>query len=606
MPGKISKSFIDQLLARIDIVEVIDRRVPLKRGGREYLACCPFHEEKTPSFTVSPGKQFFHCFGCGANGTAIGFLMDYGNLGFVEAIEELAESVGVEVVREDGRGRASATSASAAGDSTGPLAKIIGEANRWFQQQLREHADAKRAIAYLKSRGLDGRVAAAFGIGFAPGGDYGGDQLARALGGDEDRRRHLHKAGLVGRDEKSGRVYDRFRDRVIFPIEDHRGRVVAFGGRILGDGEPKYLNSPETPLFHKGAELYALDRARREIGLSRRALVVEGYMDVVGLAQFGVVNAVATLGTATTRTHLQRLFRLAPEIVFCFDGDRAGRAAAWKALQTALSEMRDERQVGFLFLPEGEDPDSIVRAEGRDGFEQRVDGKSSLEDFLFAHLGEQVNSATRDGKARLVALAQPLLAQLPRGALREMLSQRLTTETGLSAHQIGESATTTRARGAMRGARADAPQGQLSPLALAVSLLLQHPHLAASTPAPSSLAQLDLRGAEVLREIIAAIARDGDITTARLIESFRDDDKTHAYLQRLAARDNHIDDDALTAQFNDTLERLLEQQTDQHRLALIAQLRKELSADEERRLKQEMKALLDARHQSLQARAEAK
>ena len=407
MAGRIPRDFIDQLLMRVDVVEVIDRRVPLTRKGTEYKACCPFHEEKTPSFTVSQIKQFYHCFGCGANGTAIGFLMEYANLGFVEAVEELAEGAGLQVPVEDARqsGRYPGKSGGKSGEeSPALLVEIVAEANRWFQQQLRG-PQAKQAIAYLKGRGLDGRIAADFGIGYAPD---GWDNLATALGNSEIRRRQLLKAGLVAkRDDRRAAVksanranehsnehsndqsndhsngmpdaqsnpesnpelnlYDRFRNRVIFPIEDHRGRVVAFGGRILGEGEPKYLNSPETPLFHKGAELYGLHRARRAIGQAGHSIVVEGYMDVVSLAQFGVDNSVATLGTATTRTHVQRLFRLAPEIVFCFDGDRAGRAAAWKAMQIALPEMRDGRQVGFLFLPEGEDPDSCDsrRRKGR-------------------------------------------------------------------------------------------------------------------------------------------------------------------------------------------------------------------------------------------------
>ena len=316
MAGKIPSNFIDDLIARVDIVDVVDRRVPLVRKGREYQACCPFHEEKTPSFTVSPSKQFYHCFGCGAHGTAIGFLMDYANLSFVEAIEELADSMGLEVPKEaGGRQRQDPN------ESPGQLLKIIEQASYWFGQQLRNHPEGKQAIEYLKRRGLDGKTAASFGVGYAPDSWNG---LANALGSDEESRIRLEKAGLTAKREASdsNAYYDRFRGRVMFPIEDHRGRIVAFGGRIIGEGEPKYLNSPETSLFHKGAELYGLHRARRAIGQENRSIVVEGYMDVIGLAQYGVDYAVATLGTATTRTHLQRLFRLAPEIIFCFDGDR--------------------------------------------------------------------------------------------------------------------------------------------------------------------------------------------------------------------------------------------------------------------------------------------
>lgn len=596
MAGRIPKAFIDQVLSRVDIVDVIERRVPLTRAGGEYKACCPFHEEKTPSFTVSPAKQFYHCFGCGAHGSAIGFLMDYAHLSFVEAVEELAEGVGLQVPSET-----TPQAAQPADSSLPSLLQIVEQANHWFQQQLRTHAEGKRAVAYLKERGLDGRTAADFGIGYAP---KGWDNLARALGTDAKRRRQLQKAGLVAENDQA-KLYDRFRGRVIFPIEDHRGRVVAFGGRILGAGEPKYLNSPETPLFHKGAELYRLDSARQAIGKSEFSIVVEGYMDVVGLAQFGIDNAVATLGTATTRTHLQRLFRLAPRIVFCFDGDRAGRAAAWKALQTALPEMRDDRQAGFLFLPEGEDPDSVVRAEGRDGFAERVDQALALEDFLLEHLIEQVDMATPAGLARLVDLADPMIAQLPAGARQELLYKRLTETTGLSSHQLKSHSAHSAGRAARRRpAQPDSPmQGQLSPLALAISLLLQHPQLAASIPQPDALKKLNLRGAPILLELIEQIIRQPDITTARLLESFRQE-PTHDYLEKLATRAHYIDEAVLAEHFNDALARLLDHQDEQRRLALFEKIRQGVpEGAEKQRLQQEMKALLDARNEKLKARA---
>ena len=467
--------------------------MPLTRKGKEYQACCPFHDEKTPSFTVSPTKQFYHCFGCGAHGTAIGFLMEYVNMGFVEAVEELAEGVGLQVPSDSTQ-----HSGRPSNEAPGQLFKIVEEANYWFQQQLRTHAEAKTAIAYLKKRGLDGRIAASFGIGYAP---ESWDDLAAALGAGEIRQQQLLKAGLVAKRDNSGQgkpgrdkpgVYDRFRGRVIFPIEDHRGRVVAFGGRILGEGEPKYLNSPETPLFHKGAELYGLHRARREIGNQDHSIVVEGYMDVVSLAQFGIDNAVATLGTATTRTHLQRLFRLASEIVFCFDGDRAGRSAAWKAMQVVLPEMQDGRQVGFLFLPDGEDPDTVVRAESREGFEKRVKAASSLPDFLFDSLVSRVDMERMDGKARLVSLARPLIEQLPEGVLREMMFSRLSSLSGLTVQQLGkrnaEAPMVPRRRS---GQNKPLDQGQISPLAFATSLLLQNPELAASIPDPRSTRQIE-------------------------------------------------------------------------------------------------------------------
>ena len=616
MAGKIPQAFIDQVLVRVDIVDVIDRRVPLDRKGKEYQACCPFHEEKTPSFTVSPAKQFYYCFGCNAHGTAITFLMEYANLGFVEAVEELAEGAGLPMPDNAG------PQAAVAGQAPAPLLAIVAEANHWFQQQLRTHAGAKQAIAYLKGRGLDGRIAADFGIGYAPD---GWDNLARALGTDKTRQQQLLKAGLVAARDKfdtksggksgdksasksDGGLYDRFRSRVIFPIEDHRGRVVAFGGRILGEGEPKYLNSPETPLFHKGAELYGLHRARREIGQAGRSIVVEGYMDVVSLAQFGITNAVATLGTATTPTHVQRLFRLAPEIVFCFDGDRAGRAAAWKAMQASLPEMRDGRQLGFLFLPEGEDPDTVVRAEKKDGFAGRVEQASSLENFLFDSLRAQVDMTTRAGQAKLVGLVGPLIDELPDGAYRAMLTNRVTTETGLSIKfgvQSGTPSsgfTSKSTRGRRPGPEKSLQQGQPSPLALATSLLLQNPSLAAGIPDPEALKKLDARGAEVLLGLIEKITVDPEVTTARLLEAFRGD-PTHKYLEKLAGRRNLISSGALTAQFNDALDRLLENHAEQRRLSLIEKLRQGPEGAEKQALEREMKALLDARKETLKARA---
>ncbi|MDD9822691.1 MAG: DNA primase [Gammaproteobacteria bacterium] len=628
MAGRIPERFIDQLLNRVDIVDVIDSRVPLRKAGGEYKACCPFHDEKTPSFTVSPAKQFYHCFGCGAHGSAIGFLMQYANFSFVEAVEELAAMAGLQVPRErakgqGGQGGRAGPGGAAGAEQTAPLLEVVAEANRWFQQQLRApHGQA--AVDYLKQRGLDGRTAADFGIGYAPDNWSG---LADALGGG-GKSKQLQQAGLLMRRDSAGgnsgagpgtgtgtgnsgpasAFYDRFRHRVMFPIEDSRGRVVGFGGRMLGDGEPKYLNSPETPLFHKGSELYHLHRARRAVGQAGRAIVVEGYMDVVALAQFGVGNAVATLGTATTRAHIQRLFRLAPGIVFCFDGDRAGRAAAWKALQSALPEMHDGRRAAFLFLPDGEDPDSVVRAEGGDGFAGRVEQATALEDFLFETLTAQVDMASAAGRAALVAAAKPLLAQLPREALREALTNRLRFDTGLAAHQIdagpgAEHVHGVHGRGRRRGSghagagrgRDAMRQAQLAPLALALSLLLQHPRLASSIADREwgALRRLDENGAEVLLALLDKIAADPVITTARLLESMRAA-PSYARLAELAARPHLVAAEALESQFNDTLARLLQQHTERRRLHLIERLRRAPAA-EKRQLQRELKALLDAR-----------
>ena len=415
MAGRIPKQFIDDLITRVDIVELIDERVPLKKAGKDYKANCPFHEEKTPSFTVSADKQFYHCFGCGVHGTAIGFLMEYDHMSFPEAVEELARRAGVEIPR--------ATYSAAAPEApVGPdLLELMRDAARLYRSQLREHPQAPIAIDYLKGRGITGEIAKEFELGFAPD---GWDNLLKVLGGDEEgsparsasssshkySRESLVTAGLAIKKDGGG-YYDRFRARIMFPIHDHRGRIVGFGGRVLDKGEPKYLNSPETPLFHKGRELYGLYHAREPIKRENRVLVVEGYMDVVALAQYGIDFAVATLGTATTRDHLERLFRHAPEVIFCFDGDRAGREAAWRALETTLPVLRDGRQASFLFLPEGEDPDTLVRKEGAEAFRARLRTAKPLPDFLFETLVRQVDLTRLDGRARLVELARPHLSK---------------------------------------------------------------------------------------------------------------------------------------------------------------------------------------------------
>ena len=434
MPGPIPDTFIDQLIARVDIVSVIDQRVPLKQKGKEFMACCPFHEEKTPSFSVSQPKQFYHCFGCGAHGTAIGFLMNYENLGFVEAVTALADSVGLEVPRSGSGPRDDAAIQRSKG-----LQDMLDRAHAWFRKQLETHKDSWLARGYLKERGLDQDTVESFGIGFAADEWQG---LIGVLGKEQRDLDLLLEAGLAARSEKgggaAGRCYDRFRGRIIFPIENLQGRIVGFGGRIIGDGNPKYLNSPETPLFHKRTELYGLHRARRAIGQEKRCIIVEGYMDVIGLAQFGIGNVVATLGTATTREHVQRLFRMTEDIVFCFDGDRAGRAAAEKAMQVVLPEMQDGRQAGFLFLAEGEDPDTTVRKEGREGFQARLDRATPLPDLLLDTLAGQADMSRLDGQARLVSLARPLMAQLPEGAIRELIIGRLSTISDLPDSRLRE------------------------------------------------------------------------------------------------------------------------------------------------------------------------
>lgn len=413
MTGRIPQTFIDDLLARTDIVGVIETRVPLKRAGRNYAACCPFHKEKTPSFTVSPDKQFFYCFGCGATGNAIGFLMDYERRSFPEAVDELAGRAGLTVPHEGGDddGQASRTRV---------LYDVLALADRSYQEQLRKHSLRDRAVDYLRKRGLTGEIARRFGMGYAP---PGWDHLFSSLGGDESKNSLLIDAGLIV--AQDGKTYDRFRDRVMFPIRDLRGRVIGFGGRVIGDGKPKYLNSPETAVFHKGRELYGLYEAKQANKALERLLVVEGYMDVIALAQQGITNAVATLGTACTGDHVDLLFRHANEIVFCFDGDTAGRKAAWRALEAALPKMQDGRTARVLFLPAQHDPDSLVRSEGVAAFNELLTKADSVDDVLFRELASRVDLSRTDGRARLASLAKPYLAQVPGEVLRSLMTQKL-------------------------------------------------------------------------------------------------------------------------------------------------------------------------------------
>ena len=426
--GRIPQQFIDELIARTDIVELIGARVPLKKSGREYKACCPFHTEKTPSFWVSPDKQFYHCFGCGKHGTALGFLMEHDHMAFPEAVEELAVRLGLEVPHEGGVERA-------AQRVDEPLYELLARVARFYTEQL---ARESRARDYLAKRGLTAATCERFAIGYALD---SWNELLRRFGASDAERRRLTDTGLIiererGAGREGERYYDRFRDRVIFPIRDARGRVIAFGGRVIDAGEPKYLNSPETALFHKGRELYGLYETRRARRSLDKLVVVEGYMDVVSLHQAGVDYAVATLGTATTVEHFRRIFRLVPAVVFAFDGDRAGRAAAWRALQQALPEAREGREIRFLFLPQGEDPDTLILAEGRAAFEERLARAVPLSEYLVRELSEQADLSSADGRARFAEQARPLFARVPEGVYRALLLERLAQVVGLSASRL--------------------------------------------------------------------------------------------------------------------------------------------------------------------------
>ena len=553
MPGRIPRPFIDDLLARVDIVEVIDEYVPLVSAGRDFKACCPFHTEKTPSFTVSRAKQFYHCFGCQANGTAISFLMEYARLDFVEAIEELAHRVGVEVPKAAG--------SSPERPSTEPILRILERASRFYRRQLRQHPRANRAVDYLRSRGVSGEVAAAFHIGFAP---PGWDNLVRGLE-SEGAGSLMVQAGLAAKREGGG-FYDRLRDRIVYPILDRRSRTVGFGGRSIGDDTPKYLNTPETPVFHKGRELYGLPQARAAGG--QRVVVVEGYMDVVALAQHGVGNSVATLGTALTPEHLKQLFRIWPDVVFCFDGDEAGSRAAWRALETALPLLRDGRQALFMFLPAGEDPDSLVRARGREHFEACVDGAESLGTFLFDRLKAQVNLGTLDGRARLYETARPLLDNLPTGAFRELADRNLEQLTGLRVGGASSVSGATGGSGPRR--RGPSPSNRaagavISPVRKAITLLVQHPSLASAAGPSEGLQGIDLPGAALLAELIELVKRDPHLSTGALLEHYREDKGVGRHLASLAAEPLDLEEGlsdyekALEREFRDCLRRIEQQ-----------------------------------------------
>jgi len=511
MGGLIPESFIEELLGRADIVELIERRVPLKRAGREYQACCPFHDEKTPSFTVSPQKQFYHCFGCGAHGSAIGFLMNYEGLEFVDAVEELARHTGLKVPRE----------ASQKPRPSVGLYELMESASAWYQGELKK---SQEAIDYLKQRGLSGEVSREFSIGFAPA---GWDKLLSHLGTDDKKVSLLKQAGMLSQG-KSG-VYDKFRHRIMFPIHDRRGRVIAFGGRALDDDGPKYLNSPETELFHKGRELYGLYLARKSQAKLDRIIVVEGYMDVVALAQFGFGNCVATLGTATNSEQAETLFRAADEVIFCFDGDRAGRKAAWRALEATLPRLRDGRQARFLFLPEGEDPDSMVRSKGAEAFSTLMDEAQAMSGFFFDRYTANVDLSSIDGRAKLVEQARPQIDQIPPGVFHDMMFSRLEA---LAQHRLdGSRNSPSRQFGTAPIGRK--PAQKRTPMRLALAHLVQNPKLSIEAGDAGSLSGCDLPGFEIYQELVDFCAKRPNMSTAQLLELWREN-PAQSHLRTLA------------------------------------------------------------------------
>jgi DNA primase len=536
----IPESFIQELLHRIDVVDLIDGYVPLKKAGANFAACCPFHNEKSPSFTVSPTKQFYHCFGCGAHGTAISFLMEYSGLGFIDAIKELSHRVGLQVPEDEGR-------RSHDGPKMTALTDIMARAAKYYYEQLK---CSDKAIDYLKKRGVSGEIAQKFGIGYAPD---GWQNLGAAF--EDYTLTELQVAGLVIKNEQ-GRLYDRFRDRVMFPIMNQKGEVIAFGGRVLGEGEPKYLNSPETPLFEKGREVFGLPQARAALREKDTAIVVEGYMDVVALAQHGVGNSVATLGTATTATHVQKLLRQVDRIVYCFDGDAAGRKAAWRALENSLEALPEQKSIGFVFLPEADDPDSFVRSQGTEAFERMIVQAMPLSEFLLRELASHCDMTSAEGRAKLVAEAKPLLSRLQTPLLRLQLVKRLAEASGFSQPEVERLCDL---RPIVRPAPARVPRQAPSLLRPLLRLLLQKPELASCLPLdtlPDNSAE-----ARAVRHLCETILLAGEPTPAyaALLERLRGSEY-ESILREAAAElmQQPFAEADIDAEFEGAVERLVE------------------------------------------------
>ncbi len=419
----IPESFIQELLNRVDVVEVVDKKVQLKKAGANFVACCPFHKEKTPSFSVSPSKQFYHCFGCGAHGSAISFLIEYDGMTFVEAVNELANAAGLKVPNEQ-------TINPKAVKEHQKLEQVMQSANIFFQKQLRQ---SKKAIDYLKARGLTGEIAKEFGIGYAP---EGWANLEKHIPNCDTS--DLINAGLAQKNEQ-GKLYDRFRDRIIFPIINEKKEVIGFGGRVINpEDTPKYYNSPETPLFQKSYELYGLINARKAIREKNYVLVVEGYMDVVALAQHGVKNAVATLGTATTQFHIKKLMRYTQEVVFCFDGDHAGKEAAWRALNNALEALNDNLNLKFLFLPNNHDPDSYIREHSNENFEEMVEASLPFSEYLIKYLTQNNDLSSQEKKVKLLNEVEPILKKINASKLKLLLRKKIATLLELNSQDMNQ------------------------------------------------------------------------------------------------------------------------------------------------------------------------
>jgi DNA primase len=580
--GLIPRYFIDDILARTDIVELIDGYVPLKKAGKNYQACCPFHNEKSPSFSVSADKQFYHCFGCGMSGNAITFLMEYDKLEFVEAIEDLAQKHHMEVPTEDGKILAKPQYSKAVIQSD---FELMEQVSRFFRHQLKHHANSKTVIDYVKNRGLSGEVVKQFGIGYSPS-EW--DGALKMFGTNDTLRQQLLDLKVTTANDK-GRQFDFFRDRLMFPIRNRRGKVIGFGGRIFGEGQPKYLNSPETRIFHKGFELYGLYEAKQFDDKITQVVVVEGYMDVVALAEKGIRYAVASLGTSTTPEHLQMLFRVVTKVIFCYDGDRAGIDAAWRALENSLAHLKDGIELTFTFLPAGEDPDTLVQKEGKDAFEVRLGQAKSFSQFFFEHLLQTIDSTTDSGKTALVAAAKSLIEKIPSEFFRDIILDKLAMIVGRERSQLERYFTAL-----PKTAPAQGNKMKLTPMRRAIGLLVQHPNLANEIPLNSAYENIDMPGFGLLFNIQKAIIQMVNATTAQVIETYRDT-KEGAYISRLASWDHMVNDELLVDEFKTTIRFVEDKYLNQRAEQLLLKAKTSTMTAVERKEYQTLVVALDKR-----------
>ena len=571
MAGQIPPQFIDDLLTRVDITDVIDARVPLKKAGKNLQACCPFHNEKTPSFTVSSEKQFYHCFGCGAHGTAIGFLMEYDQMSFPEAIHELAESVGMTVP---------SSKSFVPNPAKLNLYELLDKVSQFYIHQLHSHPKRNEFNNYLKQRGLSPSIIEHFGIGMAP---EGWDHVLKKFGSSQKAIEQLNEAGLLSSNDK-GNTYDRFRSRVMFPIRDRRGRVIGFGGRVLDDSTPKYLNSPETPVFHKGHELYGLYQARKANRKLERLIIVEGYMDVIALAEKGISNAVATLGTATTPEHLRQLQRSAPEVIFCFDGDRAGREAAWRAAENALPLLGGNHQLKFMFLPDGEDPDTLVKQKGADAFNKLVTNAKNFSDFFFESLEKRVDIESMDGRARLIEIARPYLRHIPVGIYRDMFEQRLAERAQTSTAVLHKYVEKPSKPKKVINKMATISTG-MSPIRMAITILLQHPDLHKSVGDFDKIATLSRPGIVILAELLESLHQQPHLNTAALLERAREADYAD-HLMKLAMQTLSLSAKELEHELVGAIEQLQQEAQNSRHEVLMAKGLSKLTQEEREEIQQ--------------------